>query len=159
MSSSFPTWVTLFTDANPHAWGAYARADQVLPRRNDLHTQPRVEGMGAFENSPLDVTLAECRAILEGYKMVLDYWEGVEGIGVRTDSQAAIRVLIFGAPRHRREDLRLVQEEAREILKGVKSRLRWVKGHQDPNLGNVRAWLNNRVDLRASRARAVAAVK
>lgn len=158
--SSYPTWVTLYTDANPHAWGAYARADAVLCRRNPDHLEPRVEGKGVFDASPLDMTLAECRAILEGYKMVLNYWEGVKGIGVRTDSQAAIKVLIFGAKPHRREDLRLVQEEARDILKGsIKSRLRWVKGHQDPYLGSVQAWLNHRVDRHASKARAVGAGK
>ena len=144
-------WITLYTDANPRAWGAYARGHEDLPR---VGPQPRVEGSGSFGRRPLDVTLAECRAAIEGCRMALRYWQGVEGIGIRTDSQAAILVLEWprlNAP-HRRADLRAAQEEMRSVLGPVRHRMIWVKGHRDPGR-DARAWLNHRADRRASAAR------
>lgn len=149
MADQWIGWVTLYTDANPDGWGAYARAHEGLEVIGG--GGPRVESRGAFESS-LDSTAAECRAIIEGCRMVLGYWRGVDGIGVRTDSQAAILVLKHRAPPHRRPDLRQAQADLMEILGNVRHRLQWVKGHRHPS-SSRQAWLNDRVDRHAAAAR------
>lgn len=152
MPVAWPGWVTLYTDANPSGWGAYARAWEGLATVRPW-AGPRVEAWGAFVEGELDTTLAELRAIAEGVACVLAHWVRVDGIGVRTDSQAAIRVLEGRGPARRRPDLSRVVTELRHRLGPVRLRLSWVRGHLDPDSG-AQAWLNNRADRLAARARA-----
>lgn len=94
-----------------------------------------------------------------GIEKVLQTYDRVDGVGVKTDCQAAVDTLKFGAKPHRRGDFRVFQERLLEGLEKksaeqgspVKVRIRWVKGHQGK--GTTQGWMNNRVDQLAVKAR------
>ena len=95
-------WVTLYTDANPRGWGAWARADDDHPTHCGEQII-RQRWSGAFDAS-LDITAAESLAIVNGCRLVLATWVDVFGIGIKTDSQAAMNMLKFRAKGARRQD-------------------------------------------------------
>ena len=147
-------WVTLYTDAgfHPVSGGTYGCRTR--------HSFPpfRTEISGALPKCA-DNNVAEMHAIVIGVENVLTTWARVDGVGVRTDSQAAQLALKFGAQPHRRDDFRQLQERLRLALKAkelqqgsvVRIRIQWVRGHQGN--GTAQGWLNNRVDALARRAR------
>lgn len=146
-------WVTLYTDGSYHheRGGFYG-----FRVRHGIEPY-RIEDFGEVPDCP-DPNVAEMAAIVYGIQRILETYERVDGVGVKTDSQTAISVLKFGAHRHRRKDYNVWQDLLREVLAEkervqgsvVKVRIQWVKGHQGK--GTTQAWLNNRVDALARKA-------
>jgi ribonuclease HI len=139
-------WVTLYTDASFHqedggSWACWLRSD--LGR--DI-------SKGVCPPHVIDSNLAEMHAILEGITRARAIWGNLVGILVKTDSQTAVDVLKYRAPRPRRSDYAKIQKLVVEALApNIMIRVRWTPGHQRPN--TTAAWINGRVDSLAREAR------
>lgn len=149
MSEEKQRWITLYTDANPRGWGAWARADDDHPTKSGDRII-RQTWSGGFDQR-LDTTAAEALAIVNGCRLILATWVDVFGIGIKTDSQAAMTLLRFRAKGARRRDLQEIQAQMKSVLGSTIHRIQWVKGHRRD--GTVSAYLNNRVDALAAKHR------
>ena len=150
-------WVTLYTDAG----FCQVRGGTYAFRTRHRFAPFRTENAGVVPDPCRDNNVAEMYAIVVGVEHVLQTWPRVDGVGVNTDSQTAQSLLKFGAKPHSRKDFRELQErlqhaiavKAAEQGSEVRIRIKWVASHQRPTDGNVRGWLNNRVDALARQAR------
>lgn len=153
-SNPWAYWVTLYTDASysPGRGGTFGC------RTRSGFAPYRTEHSGEVPECS-DNNQAEMYAIVAGVEHALETWEHVDGVGVRTDSRTAQSVLKYGAPPHRRDDFRALQERLVAALKAkserqgsaVRIRIVWVPGHQGGH--TVQGWMNERVDSLARRAR------
>jgi len=146
-------WVTLYADGgfHPEHGGTYAfRTRHSLP-------PIRMEEHGSVVCA--DNNVAEMAAIVLGVERIVQTYERVDGLWIRTDSEAAILMLKPRAERHRRADMREWQERLRTIVepRRIWLNFKWVQGHQKP--GSLQGWLNSRVDQLATRARREVASK
>ena len=134
-------WCTLYTDASfagteKAGWGIWLRHGKPPERVQDWGSCA-----GVYDNN-----VAEMVAIIRGVETALATWPELEGIGVKSDSRAALSWAKFGAPLHRRDDIRHLQTYLRKILgdRGCWIKCTWVRGHQWT--GSTQGWLNNAVD-------------
>ncbi|MEO1087958.1 MAG: hypothetical protein AAFY88_27305 [Acidobacteriota bacterium] len=136
-------FVSLFTDANPQGWGAYARAEPTLLRQIG---RGRFAEAGGVYVKRMDMTAAESMAIVHGVRLTLATWPDAKGIGVRTDSRPAIRLLLASRG-HQRDELREIQGLLRQATHGVRVRFKWVAAHTGRD--NFASRMNRRVQIRA----------
>lgn len=92
-------WCTLYTDASNAgggrqgwAWGARARIDEQVTQIFEVPVHLSGSGLSPEAGSE-GSHLGELWAIAHGARMVLDAWPFVRGIGVRSDSQAAVEAV------------------------------------------------------------------
>lgn len=143
-------WITLYTDANPRGWAAWARASEDHPNAPGASGFRKL-GSGRIRGNS-DSNRAEVIAIIRGLKMVLEHWTDITGVGIKTDSQFAVRLLAWNAEDHGNAHWRDLQTEFRKLCDehGIRTRIQWVKGHRTD--GSVQAYLNNHVDQLAASA-------
>lgn len=100
---------------------------------------------------------AEMAAVIAGVYRALRVWPGVKGVGVRTDSQAAIHYLQFRPylKQFNRRDWVPIRRMLHGVLNDYDCRIRFVhvKGHRPRHESNA-ARLNGNVDKLATMARA-----
>jgi ribonuclease HI len=139
-------WATLYCDASfsPNdggAWACWLRSDA-----------GRDISKGICPPHIIDSNLAEMHAVLEGIVRARSIWGNLAGILVKTDSQTAVNILKFRAPKHRRRDYAALQTHVVSALApNVRIRMQWTPGHQHPD--TTAAWINDRVDNLARDAR------
>lgn len=131
-------WATLYTDySGLGGWAIWARSDYGRIVRN---------GSTDIDDS----SAGELFAILQGIIIIKSEWREITGISVYTDSQVAVKIAKFNAPKPRRDDLVDLQLQIRQALGECFIKCTWVKGHQKQN--TVKAYLNGQCDRLAREA-------
>lgn len=136
-------WVTCYTDAGWHpshnigAWAYTLKCDQGSYTKSG--------------NSPSWVSCsntAEMSAIIAGVYRAVRHFEGVVGVGVRTDSMTAISYLKTAQDEDSlsRKDWVILRRRLYRILDKYNCRVNFthVKGHQ--RASSTQAYLNNKMD-------------
>lgn len=139
METKYPKWATLYTDASgTGGWAIWAR-----------YSEPPTRITISGECEAKDSTYVELYGIVQGVKLVKETWPSVEGIGVKCDSQAALKFASYNTPMSNRKDLRALQLELGKVLGETKIKCTWVKGHQEGTEAKV--YINNWCDENARR--------
>lgn len=137
--------MTLYTDASfglSSSWAIYLRSEK-----------GRITKSGKCPQTVDDSNAAEMYAALVGITVAIRDWGPLTGIQINSDSRVVCGSLYPWSPENRHPTIRRIQTEIRRIIKeaGIKIRAKHVRGHQ--RSVDTRAWINNRCDSMARKAR------